>query len=102
MNYPKLNKSISFDIWDKEGQELYRELAKNFYLNASIVILVYDIKRKSSFESIQNYWYEQFKDSSEENMIIGIAGNKCDLFGEEDVDEEEIKNSLRVLGLLLN
>ena len=62
------------------------------------MILVYDIKRKSSFESIQNYWYEQFKDSSEENMIIGIAGNKCDLFGEEDVDEEEVKKFAKSIG----
>ena len=66
LNYPKLNKSISFDIWDTAEQELYRALAKNFYLNASIGILVYDIRRKSSFESIQNYWYEQLKDSGEE------------------------------------
>ena len=62
------------------------------------MILVYDIKCKSSFESIQNYWYEQFKDSDEENMIIGIAGNKCDLFGEEDVDEEEVKKSAKSIG----
>ena len=98
LNYPKLNKSISFDIWDTAGQELYRALAKNFYLNASIGILVYDIRRKSSFESIQNYWYEQLKESGEENMIIGIAGNKCDLFGEEDVDEEEVKKFAKSLG----
>ena len=98
MNYPKLNKSISFDIWDTAGQELYRALAKNFYLNASIGILVYDIRRKSSFESIQNYWYEQLKESGEENMIIGIAGNKCDLFGEEDVDEEEVKKFAKSIG----
>ena len=98
LNYPKFNKSISFDIWDTAGQELYRALAKNFYLNASIGILVYDIRRKSSFESIQNYWYEQLKESGEENMIIGIAGNKCDLFGEEDVDEEEVKKFAKSIG----
>ena len=98
LNFPNYNKSISFDIWDTAGQVIYRALAKNFYLNASIGILVYDIRRKSSFESIQNYWYEQLKDSGEENMIIGIAGNKCDLFGEEDVDEEEVKKFAKSIG----
>ena len=92
LDYPEFNKSISFDIWDTAGQELYRALAKNFYLNASIGILVYDIKRKASFESIKNYWYEQLKESGEENMIIGIAGNKCDAFQEEEVSEEEGKS----------
>ena len=100
LDYPKYNKSISFDIWDTAGQELYRALAKNFYLNASIGILVYDIRRKSSFESIQNYWYEQLKESGEENMIIGIAGNKCDLFQEEEVSEEEVKKFAKSVGAI--
>ena len=98
LDYPEFNKSISFDIWDTAGQELYRALAKNFYLNASIGILVYDIKRKASFESIKNYWYEQLKESGEENMIIGIAGNKCDAFQEEEVSEEEGKSFAKSVG----
>ena len=98
LDYPKYQKSISFDIWDTAGQELYRALAKNFYLNASIGILVYDIRRKASFESIQNYWYDQLKESGEENMIIGIAGNKCDLFQDEEVTEEEAKEFAKSIG----
>ena len=51
----KYNKSVSLDIWDTAGQEVYRALSKNFYLNASIGILVYDISRRESFESIKDY-----------------------------------------------
>ena len=98
VQYPEYKKSISFDIWDTAGQELYRAVAKNFYLNASIGILVYDIRRKQSFESIKNYWYEQLKESGEENMILGIAGNKCDLFEEEDVSEQEGRNFAKSIG----
>ena len=98
LQYPKYQKSISFDIWDTAGQEIYRALAKNFYLNASIGILVYDIKRQSSFDNIKNYWYDQLKESGEENMILGIAGNKCDLFNEEEVDEEEAKKFAKSIG----
>ena len=98
VEYPKYNRSISFDIWDTAGQELYRALAKNFYLNASIGILVYDIRRKDSFESVKNYWYDQLKESGEENMIIGIAGNKCDLFQDEEVTEEEGKKFAQSVG----
>ena len=98
LDYPKYKKSISFDIWDTAGQELYRSLAKNFYLNAAIGILVYDIRRKDSFESIKNYWYDQLKESGEENMIIGIAGNKCDLFQEEEVSEEEVRKYANSIG----
>ena len=91
IDYKEFNKSISFDIWDTAGQELYRALAKNFYLNAAIGILVYDVRRRDSFESLQNYWYEQLKSLGEENIIFGVAANKCDLFQDEKVSEAEGK-----------
>ena len=98
LNYPEYNKSISFDIWDTAGQEQYRSVAKSFYINAAIGIMVYDIRRKPSFESIKEYWYEQMKESGEENMILGIAGNKCDLFTEEEVTEKEVKKFAESIG----
>ena len=102
VDYKQFNKSISFDIWDTAGQELYRALAKNFYLNASIGILVYDVRRKESFESIKDYWYEQLKVSGEENMVFGVAGNKCDLFQEEKVSEEEGKKFAKSIGAVFH
>ena len=88
----KYNKSVSLDIWDTAGQEVYRSLSKNFYLNASIGILVYDITRKASFESIRDYWYEQLKTFGEEKMIFDVVGNKTDLFQREEVPENEARN----------
>jgi small GTP-binding protein len=88
----KYNKSISLDIWDTAGQEVYRSLSKNFYLNASIGILVYDITRKASFESIRDYWYEQLKTFGEEKMVFDIVGNKTDLFQKEEVPENEARD----------
>ena len=102
IDYKKYNKSISFDIWDTAGQELYRAMAKNFYLNAAIGILVYDIRRKQSFDSIKEYWYEQLKVAGEENMIIGIAGNKCDLFNQEQVPEAEVKKFAKEVGAVFH
>ena len=102
VDYKQFNKSISFDIWDTAGQELYRALAKNFYLNASIGILVYDVRRKESFESIKDYWYEQLKVSGEENMVFGVAGNKCDLFQEEQVSEDEGKKFAKSIGAVFH
>ena len=98
LEYKEFKKSISFDIWDTAGQELYRAMAKNFYLNASIGILVYDVRRRESFDSIKDYWYEQLKISGEDNMIFAVAGNKCDLFQEEKVKEEEGKKFAKDIG----
>ena len=55
------NKSIRYEIWDTAGQEKYRSLAKIFYKDASICILVYDITNRQSFEELKKYWIEQIK-----------------------------------------
>ena len=46
---------------DTAGQEKYRPLAKLFYKDASICILVYDITNWQSFEELKKYWIEQIK-----------------------------------------
>jgi small GTP-binding protein len=102
VEYKDYNKSISLDIWDTAGQEVYRAMARNFYLNASIGILVYDVRRRESFESIKDYWYEQLKQCGEENIVLGIAGNKCDLFQEEKVTEEEVKKYAKSIGAIFH
>ncbi len=91
VNLEKYNKSISFDIWDTAGQEIYRALAKNFYLNASIGILVYDITRRITFEDIQTCWSKELKENGEENMGLALVGNKYDLFTKAEIKEEEAK-----------
>ena len=102
VEYKDYNKSVSLDIWDTAGQEVYRALARNFYLNASIGILVYDVRRRATFESIKDYWYDQLKQSGEENIVLGIAGNKCDLFQEEEVAEEEVKKYAKSIGAVFH
>jgi Ras-related protein Rab-22 len=62
------NQSIKFEIWDTAGQEKYRALAKVFYKNAAVCILVYDITRKSSFEELKNYWINEIKANDSQNL----------------------------------
>ena len=62
------NQSIKFEIWDTAGQEKYRALAKVFYKNAAVCILVYDITRKSSFEELKKYWVQEIKANASPNV----------------------------------
>ena len=71
------------NIWDTTGQEMYRAVTKLFIQGAKIVILVYSIEKRSSFESL-DYWYNTIKEICGENIIIAIVGNKIDLFDELD------------------
>ena len=61
INLKEYNQSIKFEIWDTAGQEIYRSLAKVFYKNAAVCVLVYDITRKKSFEELKNYWLKEIK-----------------------------------------
>ena len=81
--------NITFDIYDTAGQEKYRSIAKLYYKNARVVILVYDITSKKSFEVMQSYWYEQVKDIPTENLILAIAANKSDKYEERQVENED-------------
>ena len=60
--------SIKYEIWDTAGQEKYRSLAKVFYKNASVCVLVYDITRKTSFEELKKYWVNEIKTNAPSNI----------------------------------
>ena len=68
LEFKEYNKSLQYEIWDTAGEERYRGLAKIFYKDAAIAILVYDITNRKSFEEIKNYWHEQIKESSSKNI----------------------------------
>ena len=81
---------INLSIWDTVGQEKYRSLTKLFFKDTKIVILVYAINNKSSFEGL-DYWLKLYKESIGDEAILGVAGNKSDLFLKQQVDEDEAK-----------
>ena len=89
--FPDLGKNLLLDIWDTAGQEKYRALTKYFYKDALVAILVYDIKRVDSFKTLKEYWYPQVKENCASNVVIGLAGNKCDLFEDEEVSENDAR-----------
>ena len=60
--------SIKFEIWDTAGQERYRALAKVFYKNAAVCVLVFDITKRKTFEELKNYWYKQIKENGPKNV----------------------------------
>ena len=62
------NQSIKFEIWDTAGQEKFRSLAKVFYKNAAICVLVYEITRRASFEELQKFWIEEIKTNASKNI----------------------------------
>ncbi len=100
VEYKDINKTLILDIWDTAGQEKYKSLTKFFYKDAAVAILVYDISLKQSFENVKNYWYQQIQENGDKNMVLGIAGNKCDLYEEEAVPEAEAREFASSIGAI--
>ena len=98
VNFSQLNKTLLLDVWDTAGQERYRALTKFFYKDAAVCILVYDITKRKTFDNLKSYWYEQLKENSGKNIVVGIAGNKCDLYEEEEVSEDEARQFAESVG----
>ena len=92
------NKLIQIDLWDTAGQERFRSLGKHFYKDAYIVILVYDITNKDSFEEIKTVWYPSVKEHGEKYSVLAVVGNKCDLYENENVKENEAREYAQQIG----
>ena len=77
------------DIYDTAGQENFRSLYKIYYKKAKAVILVYDITRIDSFNEVKEFWYNQIKENAPKDVIIAVAANKCDLYEERQVSDDD-------------
>ena len=78
-------KDYVFNLWDTIGQEKYRALVRIFFKNAIILVLVYDITNKNSFNTL-NYWHEQIKNElMNDSYILAVVGNKKDLYQNEEI-----------------
>lgn len=85
-------KTYEYHLWDTAGQESYRALNKIFVQNAKIVICVYAIDNEESFKEL-DYWIDMVKNElGEKGYVIGIVANKCDLYEDQVVKDEDGRN----------
>ena len=84
------NKLYEIRLWDTAGQEKYRSLTKIFIKDAKIALLVYAIDDENSFKDL-DMWLNIVKEINNENIILGIAANKADLYQNAKVTDEQGK-----------
>ena len=90
ISFSDLRKSLRIEIWDTAGQERYRSMAKLFYQDAKIIIFVYDVTSKSSFDELINYWIPEVQNTiNTKEVIFGLVANKSDLYEIECITTEQ-------------
>ena len=83
------DKSYKFFLWDTAGQERYRAINRMFFKDARIILIVYSIIDKHSFDEV-DFWIKYVKENiKDEKYIIALIANKNDLYEKQIVMDEE-------------
>ena len=93
------NKLYEIRLWDTAGQEKYRSLTKIFIKDAKIALLVYAIDDENSFKDL-DMWLNIVKDINNDDIILGIAANKADLYEKAKISDEQGKNYAKKIGAI--
>ena len=91
------NQNYEIKLWDTAGQERYRSLTKIFIKEAKIALLVYSIDDLNSFKDL-NMWLNIVREVNNNQIILGIAANKADLYKNASVKDEEGKKYAKEIG----
>lgn len=91
-------KEVKAQIWDTAGQERFRAVTSAYYRGAVGALIVYDISRRTTFDSVGR-WLDELKTHSDTTVARMLVGNKCDLENIRDVSVEESKSLAEAEGL---
>ncbi|KAI3718612.1 hypothetical protein L6452_19491 [Arctium lappa] len=91
-------KEVKAQIWDTAGQERFRAVTSAYYRGAVGALLVYDISRRQTFDSIGR-WLNELHTHSDMNVVSILVGNKSDLKDGREVSTDEGKSLAESEGL---
>ncbi|XP_072346578.1 ras-related protein Rab-11A-like [Scyliorhinus torazame] len=83
--------TVKTQIWDTAGLERYRAITSAYYRGAVGALLVYDISKHLTYESVER-WLNELLDHADNNLVVMLVGNKCDLSEIRAVPVEEAKS----------
>ncbi|EAY04244.1 small GTP-binding protein, putative [Trichomonas vaginalis G3] len=89
--------SCDLAIWDTAGQEIYRTLTPNYYRDANIAIIVFDITSMNTFKQVKS-WINEVK-TNVQDIIIMVVGNKHDLEANRAVSMDEANELCQSFGV---
>lgn len=98
-DYNYKEKNYKYSIWDTAGQEKFRSLNKLFIRDAKIILIVYSIDFRHSFEEV-DFWINYVKENeTTDRYIIALVANKSDLIETQTVMDDEGQNLANKYGI---
>ncbi|CAD8200001.1 unnamed protein product [Paramecium pentaurelia] len=91
--------NIKLQVWDTAGQEAFKSITRTYYRSAAGALIVYDVTKKESFNSVQT-WIEEARQNGNQTMSMILVGNKTDLESMREVTTEEGKQLAKQQNIL--
>lgn len=88
-------KHMKLSLWDTAGQETYKSITRSYFRGASGALLVFDITRRNTFNSVTS-WLNDLRQIAEANIVIILVGNKSDLAPSSTITAGDAKNKRQV------
>ena len=99
VKYNYKNNTYTILIWDTAGQEKFRSINKFVIRDSKIVIIVYSIDNRNSFQEV-DFWINYTKENlGNDNYIMALVANKIDLFEDQVVPDEEGEEAAKKYGI---
>ena len=91
VNLEEVNAQVRLIMWDLAGQEKYNVIRAMYFQGVSGCIIVFDVTRAATFESIESKWLKDFRTYAKRDAAYVLIGNKIDLNDQRAVSKEEGK-----------
>ena len=90
---------VTLKIWDVGGQPEFARLRSQYYKNTSGILVVFDLMKRSTFDSIPVWLNEVLENNNWRLVPIILLGNKNDLTKEDprEVSDAEIAEYVEIL-----
>ena len=84
------DQDVRLILYDTAGQEKFRSLIPMYIREAQIILLIYDITDKESFDSMPK-WIQEVLQVKNSEAVFVLIGNKIDLEDKRQISFEEGK-----------
>lgn len=83
--------AILFNVWDTAGNERLRQYVPSYTKNSDLMIVVYDVTRRETFETLADHWMPFVHTQMDINpgVVFMLIGNKADLTEQRRVSTDE-------------
>lgn len=82
------NNFVKLLLWDTAGQERFRTITQMYYRGTHVILVIYDVTDRTSFENIK-IWLKEIEKNAPDNVIKILIGNKSDITDKRTVSKEE-------------